>query len=103
MLVYHHNIETKDTGCVRKSFRGETEKTERWERNKALAKKNYDDPESDDSSNHKSNGLKCKYCGTKFRWEANLNTVVLKGVIGLQRGSMSGTYWNLPLKPITIE
>ena len=48
MLVYHRNIETKDTGYVRKSFGGETEKTERWERNKALAKKNDDDPESDD-------------------------------------------------------
>ena len=35
-------------------------------RKKALAKKNDDDPESDDSSNHKSNGLKCKYCGTNF-------------------------------------
>ena len=72
MLVYHRNIETKDTGCVRKSFEGETEKSERWERNKALAKKNNDDPESNDSSNLKSNGLKCKYCGTKFCWEANL-------------------------------
>ena len=41
-------------------------------RKKALAKKNDDDPESDDSSNLKSNGLKCKYCGTKFCWESNL-------------------------------
>ena len=29
----------------------------------------------------------------------SLHTVVLKGMIGLQRGSMSGTWWNLLMKP----
>ena len=73
MLKHHYNIETKgDTGHVRKSFEGETEKTGWWERNKALAKKNDEDPESDDDSNLKSKELNCEFCGTKFRWKANL-------------------------------
>ena len=37
-----------------------------------MAKKNDDDPESDNDSNLKSDVLDCEFCRTKFLWKADL-------------------------------
>lgn len=71
MLQQLHSDMKIDTPHIRKSFEGETEKTRWWERSKAMAKKNEDDPESDDSS-HKLDELKCEYCGARFSWKKDL-------------------------------
>ena len=68
----HHREINRDTQHIRKSFKGETEKTRWWERSKAMAKKNDDDPESDNDTNLMSNVLDCEFCGTRFRWKADL-------------------------------
>ena len=71
MLQQHDKDIKIDSPHIRKSFEGETLKTRWWERSKALAKKNDDDPESDDST-LKSDVLKCEFCGKRFSWKAGL-------------------------------
>ena len=67
MLQQHHREINRDTQHIRKSFEGETEKTRWSQRSKAMAKKNDDDPESDNDSNLKSDVLDCEFCGTRFQ------------------------------------
>ena len=76
MLQQHHKDIKIDSPHIRKSFEGETLKTRWWERSKALAKKNDDDPESDDST-LKSDVLKCEFSGKRFSWKAGLRKEIL--------------------------